>query len=316
MDVGQIRVRQLQELTALLDHDSLSQAALSLDLTQATLSKHLRSLEQSLGAELFQRDYRLTLTPAGRMLAEAAVRIVNDVNLAVRSCRKCALEGVRELRIENTVAYFLPRVRIDALIDAFLDRRDDVLLRHVPITTDSLLGSIWHNLADAGYWYDFGDVEGIIARRERDGLGLIHLDTERMVVWAHSDHPIFQSKSVTARELAKCSIMAMHRYSHGRSYRIHADLFKTRPFEGLSLYEDVRMVTQFLDFLSLDPRESVYVLPESFTEEAALKRRRDMRWRYLDEGEPCQMFFAYDARSKNDIVLEAALYLQEHLFQA
>lgn len=316
MDIGQIRIRQLQELTALLDHDSLSQAALSLNLTQATLSKHLRLLEQSLGVNLFQRDYRLALTPAGRMLAEAAVRIVNDVNLAVRSCKKCALEGVQELRIENTVAYFSPRVRIDTLIDAFLDRRDDVLLRHVPITTDSLLGSIWQNLADAGYWYDFGEVDKIIARRKRDGLGLIHLDTERMVVWAHSDHPIFQCKSVTAKELAKCSIMSMHRYSHGRSYRIHADLFKTHPFDGLSLYEDVRMVTQFLDFLSLDSRESVYVLPESFIEEASLKRRRDMRWRYLDESEPCQMFFAYNARSKNSIVLEAARYIQDHLLQS
>ncbi len=219
MDIGHIRIQQLQELTALLDHESLSQAALSLGITQATLSKHLRSLERQVGADLFRRDYRLTLTPAGRMLAEAAVRITNEVDLAVRSSRKCALEGVQELRIENTVAYFAPRARVDALIEAFLDRHHDVLLRHVPITTDSLLGSIWQNLADAGYWYDFGEIDDILTRRERDGLGLIHLDTERMIVWAHSDHPILAAKAVTAKELAKCSIMAMHRFSHGRSYR-------------------------------------------------------------------------------------------------
>ena len=66
-----IRLSQIQQFLAAAELGSVTQAAKVLHLTQSTVSKNIRYLEDTLGLYLFIRDRQaLRLTPAGRLLQE------------------------------------------------------------------------------------------------------------------------------------------------------------------------------------------------------------------------------------------------------
>ncbi|MDH2235055.1 LysR family transcriptional regulator [Pigmentiphaga sp. GD03639] len=70
----------LQAFTTTARYGSMTRAADALFVTHGAISRHIRSLEEQLGCELFQRTGRqVELTPAGRQLAdglESALRAV------------------------------------------------------------------------------------------------------------------------------------------------------------------------------------------------------------------------------------------------
>ena len=70
-------VAQLRTFLAVLDHAGFSRAARGLNLTQSTVSFHIKSLETDVGARLLDRDGgRVRPTQAGRTLARYAARII------------------------------------------------------------------------------------------------------------------------------------------------------------------------------------------------------------------------------------------------
>jgi DNA-binding transcriptional LysR family regulator len=77
---------QLQQLVYFVTVEQtrhFTQAAQQLQVAQPSLSQQIRSLERSLGAELFDRARgNITLTPAGEALLPIAQRIVTDVETA------------------------------------------------------------------------------------------------------------------------------------------------------------------------------------------------------------------------------------------
>lgn len=68
-----LEIPLLRTFTAIADHGGFSRAAAVLNMSQSTVSQHVRQLERSLGVALVQKDGRKTkFTPAGeRLLAEA-----------------------------------------------------------------------------------------------------------------------------------------------------------------------------------------------------------------------------------------------------
>jgi DNA-binding transcriptional LysR family regulator len=72
-----VEIGQLQTFLAILEHGGFSRAAAALRLTQPTVSFHIKSLEESLGVRLLDREGgRVRPTPAGTALARYAKRIV------------------------------------------------------------------------------------------------------------------------------------------------------------------------------------------------------------------------------------------------
>lgn len=76
-------LRHLRHLVAVNEHGTLQAAAEHLHLSQSALTKSLQKLEESLGAELFDRSgRRLLLTPLGRHVltrAQRVLRVADDV---------------------------------------------------------------------------------------------------------------------------------------------------------------------------------------------------------------------------------------------
>lgn len=70
-------IRHMQYVLELARCKSFTKAAAALHITQPTLSKTIKSLEDELGVELFKRDgKRIELTDAGRAITEQAHNIV------------------------------------------------------------------------------------------------------------------------------------------------------------------------------------------------------------------------------------------------
>jgi DNA-binding transcriptional LysR family regulator len=73
-------LRQLEVFLAVVRDRSFSRAAKKIHLSQPTLSEHVSELERELGKPLFFRRGRtVTLTEAGRVFEEHAVRVVSEV---------------------------------------------------------------------------------------------------------------------------------------------------------------------------------------------------------------------------------------------
>ncbi len=106
----EINLKQLEAFVTTAEYCSFTQAASALYLTQSTVSAHINSLEQILGARLIQRGARqpVMLTERGRQVYEEAKEILDR-------CRRLqgagAQTGDRQLRVgASTVPgqYLLP----------------------------------------------------------------------------------------------------------------------------------------------------------------------------------------------------------------
>jgi LysR family nitrogen assimilation transcriptional regulator len=75
-----LELRQIQVFAAVAETGSLSKAALSLAITQPMITRHIRSLEQELGVELFYRTgHGVVMTEAGELLKSHANEILDRV---------------------------------------------------------------------------------------------------------------------------------------------------------------------------------------------------------------------------------------------
>ena len=78
-----MELRVLEYFLAVAGKESISKAAESLHLSQPTLSRQIRDLEEELGKQLLIRgNRRVTLTDEGRLLQKRAEEIVSLVNKA------------------------------------------------------------------------------------------------------------------------------------------------------------------------------------------------------------------------------------------
>lgn len=78
-----MELRVLEYFLAVARNESISKAAESLHLSQPTLSRQIRNLEEELGKQLLIRgNRRVTLTDEGRLLQKRAEEIVSLVNKA------------------------------------------------------------------------------------------------------------------------------------------------------------------------------------------------------------------------------------------
>lgn len=109
-----LETRQLQVFLAIWENRSFSRAALSVHLSQPTVSGHIRSLEEVLGARLFDRSGRdVTPTKAGQLLHGFARQIFR---LQAQAEREMALflgreKGTLELGGSNIPGqYILPEL--------------------------------------------------------------------------------------------------------------------------------------------------------------------------------------------------------------
>lgn len=77
-----MELRVLQYFVEIARNKSMTKASMRIHITQPTLSKQIKELEEELGQKLFKRgNYNVTLTKAGELLYKRAVDILELVDL-------------------------------------------------------------------------------------------------------------------------------------------------------------------------------------------------------------------------------------------
>ncbi|WP_053849399.1 LysR family transcriptional regulator [Streptomyces sp. NRRL B-24085] len=181
-------LRKLRYFVAVAEELHFGRAAERLHIAQPVLSRQIRSLEDELGAAVFDRDRRGTLlTPAGEQLLEDAVPLLASAEALLRRARAAARDT------PTLTVGFMPGITVTPATAAFAKHRPDVNVR--------LLRTSWHDQVEVllDGRADIGIVRLPVDRR---GLEVRPLFQEPRVVVLPVGHRLAGHASVTVHDLA------------------------------------------------------------------------------------------------------------------
>jgi DNA-binding transcriptional LysR family regulator len=193
-----MELRQLRTFEAVVTHRTVTDAALALDLAPSSVSDQIRSLEGSLGVELFERGPRgMRLTAAGDRLVEWARRLLDqadqarqEVTATQRALRLGALETIAATHVP-TVLHRLAERRPGLQVEVTSDAARDALLRRVAggELDAALILDTHGDLGELG----FGLPPAVLRSLDVEAVPL--------ALVASPDHPLAGSSSLSVEDL-------------------------------------------------------------------------------------------------------------------
>lgn len=194
-----VSLRQVTAFLAVADTGSFTRAAEQLKLAQPALSQAVRELEAALGLRLFDRTTRrVELTAAGREFRDAAVRIVGDLDFAVRNARDLA--GRKRGRVVVAAPPLLAAAVLPQAIVEFSAQYPDIQIAVVDAPTTNIVEVVRSGGADCGV--------GTFPAGE-SGIQQIALMRDRLLLFCRADSPFAQSASVRWSDLHRQPLIAL-----------------------------------------------------------------------------------------------------------
>ncbi|GGJ38726.1 MULTISPECIES: hydrogen peroxide-inducible genes activator [Alphaproteobacteria] len=216
-------LRQLEYLVAIADLRNFGRAAQACNVSQPTLSQQLRSLEDSLGVILIERNTTgADLTPIGRDITARARRLLVEAQDIRDVARRAGdrLAGTLRLGVTPTLGPYLMPPIVAALHREQPDLRlhikegipDDQALALSRGALDMLLGP----LPIAG-----------------SDLNVQPLFRERLFVVAASDHPLTKLQNLRCEHLQGAHVLSLDRRHH-----LHREVATICTAFGMELLRD------------------------------------------------------------------------------
>jgi LysR family transcriptional regulator, low CO2-responsive transcriptional regulator len=182
--------RQLETIREVARCGTMVKAAQALHVTPAALTSRVKSLEEDLGLELFERfEGRLRLTEAGKEVVAAATRIDNVMLelLSTLHGRNGHLGGRVRIALVATAKYFALR-----LIAAFMEQHPQIDIRIYVGNRHSVIATL----------RDFEADIALVGRPPEDfGVTSESIGPHPYIVIAPPDHPLAGKSSISKTEL-------------------------------------------------------------------------------------------------------------------
>jgi DNA-binding transcriptional LysR family regulator len=215
---------QLAAFHAVAEAGSVSRAAVALGVSQPAVSKQVKLLERTVGAELFERTVRgVRLTAAGEVLADYARRIYGLAREAEQ-----AMDDLQSLRRGRLVIGASPTVGTYLLPELLVRFRQRFPGVHLALEIENGR-ALQRRLAEGQL--DFGLSEVEPQRQELEGRPFL---TDRLVAVASRKHPLARAKRVTlarlcaepfvVRETGSTTKSLVERLLAGRGLSVHPAL--------------------------------------------------------------------------------------------
>ena len=185
-------IRVLEYFLSVVREGSITKAAKALHMTQPSLSRQLKQLEEESGAKLFQRGSRkIELTNEGILLRRRAEEILALVEKTQREL------SLREEQIEGTISVGSGEIAaVHSLADvcrAFATRHPRVRFDLYTANADDIKEQIEQGLMDVGL---------LLEPIDMNTFDFVRMNIrERWVVMMRSDHPLAAKCGVTAADL-------------------------------------------------------------------------------------------------------------------
>jgi DNA-binding transcriptional LysR family regulator len=212
-----VELRQVETFRAVANELSFSRAAAKLGYVQSSVSSQVASLEQELGAPLFDRLGRtIALTEAGRVMLSYSERLLG---LARESKEAVADAGVGSGEITGALSVSAPETlltyRLPELLALFHERHPRVRVSLKPTAVGRLVGSTRRALEEGRV-----DVAFVLdGPAEIVGLSAEPLVEEAVSVVAPPAHALADSSMVTPEELGGETVILPEAPESGCAYR-------------------------------------------------------------------------------------------------
>ncbi|WP_458735092.1 LysR family transcriptional regulator [Zobellella taiwanensis] len=186
-----MQYRQLQALVATIQKGSFSRAATSLAMSQPSISRLIKDLQESLGFELFRKQKgRMVPTPEGLAFYEEVNRLIHGIHHLENFADKLKKSTFGSLTIGSTPA--LATLITPMLIKSFVDQHPQV---HISLMVDSV-DHLLKGLAEQKY-------DLILTNQTEHHAGFIeeHLTEVSWVCVLPAHHPLAAHKIITPADL-------------------------------------------------------------------------------------------------------------------
>ncbi|MBT0671724.1 LysR family transcriptional regulator [Novosphingobium profundi] len=206
-----MQIRQLRHFLAAVDTGSMTLASMSQNITQPTLSRSIKTLEDELGVDLFERGHRgVQPTRYGHMLADHARSIVHGMDQA--------LEDVGAMRAGG-----LGHVRIGVGSNA-ADPRLTAAFARIAVEAQDITLTIEYDIPDNQFArLRRGELDALVEARRPDldsgDLDFCAIAEISMVLVARAGHPVHRLGRVPRRELAHWPWAIFHQPNADAFYR-------------------------------------------------------------------------------------------------
>jgi DNA-binding transcriptional LysR family regulator len=203
-----MNTEDLNTFLCVAKHQSFSQAALELHLTQPAVSKRVAALEKNFASKLFDRIGRqIHLTEAGLALKSHAERIISELEDSRRSIQN--LSGEVSGRLSMATSHHISLHRLPPVLHDYTKRYPEVQLDL------SFLDSELACLA-----VETGELElAVITLPAADNSKLtqINIWTDNLTLAVNADHPLRQEKTISADVLARYPAILPSRGTYTRT---------------------------------------------------------------------------------------------------
>ncbi len=194
-------LRELECFTAVAEELSFTRAAAKLHLAQPPLSRHVRALEDKLGAPLFERAARrVTLTPAGALFQEQTRGILPQLRQAGEATRRFAAGQTARLRLGFVSAVHGPE--LTEVLLRFRQRQPAVQVIVQDGLPAELLGGLVRGTLDGAF-------VGLRPVERAPGLVYQSWRTEPLAAFVPAGHRLAARREVALAELAGEPLVAV-----------------------------------------------------------------------------------------------------------
>jgi len=200
-----LRREDLELAVAITEEGTVTRAALRLHLSQSAVSHHLRTLEERVGATLFQRGMRkMTVTPAGEVLVMGARRACSELRTLEETLDALVHSTRRTLRLGTecyTSYHWLP-----ALVSEMARTVKDVELRIVIEATQRAKAAL-----------ESGEADAVILQSSGENPRVMYwpLFRDELVLVLNSQHRLAKKRTVQPADLAAETLL-LHQVPGGK----------------------------------------------------------------------------------------------------
>ncbi len=212
-----MELRTLQYFLVVAQEENISKAAEVLHITQPTLSRQMRNLEEELDTTLFIRGKNFTLTSAGLLLKNRAEEIISLTEKTASD-----FERVNEM-IGGTITIGSAAIGnksiLTDLITKFREKFPKVSFNLITGTRPEIIEDINNGLVDIGL------VIGQVAEREENRFHTKQLShVEEWGVIMHKDSPLSQKERISKEDLKNLTVGYSNRVDSQKMLSKHLEI--------------------------------------------------------------------------------------------
>lgn len=206
-----MNLNQLRYFVSVAEYRSFTQAAARHFLSQTAITLQIRTLEETLGTQLVDRQKRpIELTPAGQVFLREAKAILSRVDEAITRTQEASTGLVGTLRIGYEKGY--ERSDLSDRLRTFHRAYPNILFTCTRADTDTLAARLLSDELDIIFAWDSTNL------RQNEEIESRLVERSQLVAALYAGHPFASRKSLRREDLRHETILYMTPSGSGESF--------------------------------------------------------------------------------------------------